>query len=250
MENDLKTVNLASEDERTRRERFVKEVFRNCPIPEHELLHHLALFMNGQALSRLLFMDELYRKALPIHGSILEFGVRWGTNTALWTNFRSFYEPYNYQRKIISFDTWAGFPSVHEKDMDLAPVGGFATTENYDQFLEQVLEFHEAENPVPHIKKHELRKGDASVELEKYLAENPHTIVSMAYFDFDIYEPTKRCLEMIMPHVTKGTVIGFDELNRYNFPGETLALKEVLGLSKYQITRSPHSRLNSYIVID
>jgi len=40
-------------------------------------------------------------------------------------------------------------------------------------------------------------------------------------------------------HVTKGTVIGFDELNYHEFPGETLALKEVFGLDKYKIRRSP-----------
>ena len=37
--------------------------------------------------------------------------------------------------------------------------------------------------------------------------------------------------------VTKGTVIGFDQLNDHDFPGETLALKEVFGWNKIQIKK-------------
>lgn len=66
----------------------------------------------------------------------------------------------------------------------------------------------------------------------------------------DIYEPTKVVLEMIMPHVTKGTVIGFDEMNWKEMPGPTLALKEVIGLSKYKIIHSPLQPIPGYIVIE
>lgn len=49
---------------------------------------------------------------------------------------------------------------------------------------------------------------------------------------------------------TKGSVIELDDLNLHDFPGETLALKEVFGLDKYRITRSPCSSVQSYIVIE
>jgi len=39
-----------------------------------------------------------------------------------------------------------------------------------------------------------INKGDASVEM-KYLYDNPETIIALAYFDFDLYQPTKKCLE-------------------------------------------------------
>jgi len=45
-------------------------------------------------------------------------------------------------------------------------------------------------------------------------------------------------------------VIGFDELNFHDFPGEPLALKEVFGLSRYKIKRSPFSSVQSYFVIE
>ena len=66
----------------------------------------------------------------------------------------------------------------------------------------------------------------------------------------DIYKPTKAALELIMPHVTKGTVIGFDEMNWDKMPGPTLALKEVIGIDKYQVRHSPLQPIPGYIVID
>ena len=72
----------------------------------------------------------------------------------------------------------------------------------------------------------------------------------MAYFDFDIYQPTKDCLELIKPYITKGTVLGFDELNDAQFPGETVAVREVFGLNRYAIKRNIYSGKQSYLVID
>ena len=65
-----------------------------------------------------------------------------------------------------------------------------------------------------------------------------------------MFEPTKKCLELIKPHITKGTIIGFDELNLSAYPGETLAFKEVFGLDAFKITRTPYSSHTSYITIE
>ena len=45
-------------------------------------------------------------------------------------------------------------------------------------------------------------------------------------------------------------MIGFDELNNRDYPGETLAVKEVLGLGSYRIRHSRFSPTQSYIVIE
>jgi hypothetical protein len=113
-----------------------------------------------------------------------------------------------------------------------------------------VLAYHEAESPLSHLKKYEIVKGDAAETLERYLQEHPETIIALAYFDLDLYEPTKRCLELIRDRITRGTVIGFDELNWPTFPGETLAVKEVLGLDRYAIRRSATNPTPSYVVVD
>ena len=242
---------LSSATENTEREKFLS-TFRSCPIPENELLVNLSLFMRRQVLSRMFFMQELYLNIINVHGIIVEFGVRWGRNLALFTSFRGMYEPYNYNRKIVGFDTFSGFPSVSQKDGNFAGIkpDAFSVTPSYEEYLAQVLDYHEAECPVNHIKKYELVKGNVLETLPRYLEQHPETIIALAYFDFDLYEPTKVCLQLIQKHLTKGSVIGFDELNYATFPGETLALREVLGLDRYAIRHSPHNPLPGYLVIE
>lgn len=232
-----------------RREVFLQN-FKECPIPDNEILSNLGLFTNRQSLSRVLFMNELYQKIININGVVMEFGVRWGQNLSLFSSFRGMYEPYNYTRKIIGFDTFEGFPAVHKNDgtKEFIKEGAYSVTKNYENYLEDILDYHEQESPISHKKKFELIKGDAIDNIKIYLKNNPQTIISFAYFDFDIYEPTKECLKAILPHLTKGSIIAFDELNDPNFPGETIAFDEVLGINNYQIIRSPLNPLISYII--
>ncbi|HKP95124.1 MAG TPA: TylF/MycF/NovP-related O-methyltransferase [Fibrobacteria bacterium] len=236
-------------DEKSAHEDLV-ELFKACPIPEAERVNNLGVFMKRQALTRLIFMYELYRKIIPVHGIIAEFGVRWGQNMSLFSNFRGMLEPFNYNRRIVGFDTFSGFPSVSDNDPGHARKGGMNVTENYQDFLEKILACHENFNPIPNIRKHQLVKGDATKTFKKYLEDHPETIIAFAYFDFDIYEPTKVCLELLKDRLTKGSVIGFDEINNPNWPGETVALKEVLGLDRYRIQRLPYMPTSSFIVIE
>ena len=115
--------------------------------------------------------------------------------------------------------------------------------------MDSILNYHETESPISHIKKYQLIRGDAIKETKIFLEKNPQSIIALAYFDLDLYEPTKKCLELIKPYITKGTIIGFDELNHATYPGETLALKEVFGLDAFKITRTPYSSHTSYITI-
>lgn len=247
--NAIKTLAGSRESEIKNRTDFL-QLFRQSPIPDNELLSNLGLYLSRQTLSRILFMHELYQKIIDVHGVVMEFGVRWGQNLALYESFRGIYEPYNYNRKIVGFDTFSGFPEVHDKDGTHVAVGDYGVTDQYEAYLEQVLNYHESESPIAHKKKYELVRGDATQTLEDYLSSHPETIVALAYFDFDIYLPTRRCLELVRDRLTKGSVVAFDELNCPEFPGETIALKEVFGLDKYAIRRSPLNPLISYFIVD
>jgi hypothetical protein len=245
-------VKSGSTPEEGKRRQSLVELFSNCPIPVEERLENLGLFIKRQALSRILWMHELYQKIVPVPGIIVEFGVRWGQNLALFESFRGIYEPYNYSRKIVGFDTFSGFPQPAPQDgHDPAVVANaYGVSENYQQYLETVLAYHESESPISHLKKFELIRGDGPVKLAEYLDAHPETIIALAYFDFDLYEPTKKCLELIRNRLTRGSVLGFDELNFESFPGETIALRETLGLDRYPLRRSPLNPLPSYLVID
>ncbi len=249
MKESIKVLSGSSREQVANRAEFF-QMFKQSPLPQSELLSNLGLYLNRQSLSRILFMHELYQKVIDVHGVIMEFGVRWGQNLALFESFRGIYEPYNYNRKIIGFDTFTGFPNVNAKDGGQVAAGDYGVTADYEIYLERVLQYHESESPIPHKKKFELVKGDACSTIEEYLQQHPETIVALAYFDFDIYSPTRACLEAIRDRLTRGSVLAFDELNCPEFPGETLAVKEVLGLDCYAIRRSPLNPLCSYLVIE
>lgn len=227
-------------------------LLRNSPVPDDELVENLGLFLHSKHLSRILFMDHLYRSIVGLHGVVMDFGTRWGQNMALFSSLRGIYEPFNRNRKIVGFDTFEGFLKTTKEDggSDMMSKGKYAVTQGYEEELTRILDINERSNPLSHVKKYEIRKGDASVELTKYLEQFPETIVSLAYFDMDLYEPTKNCLLAIKDHLTKGSVIGFDELNAPECPGETQALKEVFGLGRYKIQRLPITSRTAYIVID
>ena len=250
-EPDLKITNRSSNVELESRQRLL-DLYKRCPIPENEIQHHLGLFVNRQLMARMLWMHEMYTKILNVPGVIMEFGVRWGQNLALFDSFRGIYEPYNYTRKIIGFDTFKGFVGTSAEDgkAEIITEGAYSVTEGYETYLDRLLDCHEQESPVAHIKKHALVKGDASETIGQYLKQYPETIIALAYFNMDIFRPTRDCLEAIKGYLTKGSIIGFDELNCPHFPGETVAVKEVLGLDKYRMVRHPHNPYPSYLVIE
>jgi hypothetical protein len=228
---------VGSTQSETERKQMLVDRLRASRIPDRELLDNIGLYLTRQTLSRINFMQMLYQMIVPVHGVIMEFGVRWGQNMALFSTLRGIHEPFNYNRKIIGFDTFEGFPAV-------------GVVENWKEELEGILDFHAQNAPIPHKKKHELVTGDATMSLPGYLNAHPETIVALAYFDFDIYKPTHDCLEAILPYLTKGSILAFDELNTPEFPGETIAVREVLGLSRYAIRRDPSNPLTSYLVIE
>ncbi len=201
-----------------------------------------------QSLSRAIYYNDLFQKIINVPGEILEFGVHWGNTISLLTNLRGIYEPYNYSRKIIGFDTFEGFPNTTDKDGKFSEIGDFKITENYKSILEEILNLHEKNAPLPHIKKHELVEGDICQTLEPWLERNPHLIVSMAIIDVDVYSPTAHILDKIIPRLTKGSLLVFDELNHPKYPGETLAVIEKLGLNNLKLRKNPHQTFCSYAV--
>lgn len=228
------------------------KMLKNSPIPEDQILSNLGLYLSSKDLSRIIFMIHLYKKALNLQGVIFDFGTRWGQNMALFSALRGIYEPFNRHKKIVGFDTFSGFPSINKKDgkSDLMRKGNISVTRVYEIYLNNIMKIHEALNPNSHIRKYEICKGDAVIEIERYLKKYPETIVALAYFDFDIYEPTKKCLEAIKPHLVKGSVLAFDELNDHDSPGETAALNEVFGLNNIKLRRYPYTSRTSYFIVE
>lgn len=210
-------------------------------------------YATRQSIAKFLTKYELFKQILNVNGSIVEAGVLHGGGTLAWAKLSSILEPTNHTRKVIGFDTFEGFPSVDEKDFkgtdsSLIKVGELQGS-TYESVTEAVSIYNE-NRPLSHISKVELVKGDIAETAPNYLDENPHLVVSMIYLDVDLYEPTKVMLETFVPKMPKGGIIVFDELNAKMFPGETVAVDEVLGIKNLSIKRFPFDSYVSYAVLD
>lgn len=229
------------------------QLLKECPIKDTQLLSNLGLFLDSRTLSRILFFDFIYKQIIDVQGMIFDYGTRWGHNLILFNELRAIYEPYNRHRVIVGFDTFEGFPSISEKDYDseLMKVGNVSTTKDYDTYLKKLIKVHEDLNPLNHIENKTLIiKGNAIETTEQFLKQNPQTILSLVYFDFDLYEPTKKCLELIKDRLVKGSILAFDELNDPDSPGETLAVMEVLGLNNIRLKKYQYTTRISYFVVE
>jgi hypothetical protein len=218
----------------------MQELYGSTPLPRNELMVNFPLYTRSSALAKQMYIYELYQHILPLPGVIFEFGVWWGANLAMFTNFRAILEPYNYARRVVGFDTFEGYskPTPEDGTDDLVCEGNYSVPADYLTHLQGVLDCHEEENVMPHLKKYDLIKGDAGETVPRYMREHPETIIALAYFDMQLYKPTLDCLKAIRPRLTKGSVIAMDELNCPEFPGETQAFDEVFKICNVRLKRS------------
>ena len=210
-----------------------------------DIADYFPLFAVRQELVRYLVRYELFKKIIKVKGSIIEGGVYKGSSLMFFANLSASYEPYAFNREIIGFDTFSGFPNVDDKDGSFARKGDLADANL--EVIEKSIELFDLYRPVNQIPKIKLIKGDAVQTIPKYFVENPHALVALLYLDFDLYEPTKVALKTILPRMPKGGIIAFDELNDSRRPGETIALLELLNINRYEIKKFPEEPHISYI---
>lgn len=215
-------------------------------------LNETILPSTRRSLSRILYYNEIYKHILGKPGVIMEFGVEYGSTLSLLSKLRSIYEPYNYSRKIIGFDTFSGFNSKLSKDEKKLgwKKGDYKVEKNYEKHLDQFLSIDELMSPLPHIKKFELVKGDAGKTINEYLRKNNQTVISLAILDMDVYDPTKKVLQKIKNRLYKGSVLVFDQLNHPDFPGETKAVLEILGIKKFKLKSFHGETFGSYVILE
>jgi hypothetical protein len=231
---------------------MMESVFESSAGSLAERIDGFPKFASRQAIAKFLARYEIFKEIIDVNGSIVECGVLHGAGLLTWAKLSSIFEPANHVRKVIGFDTFEGFPSISDADRTEGDsshlVEGGLTGSPLDD-VQRAVSLYDQNRPIAHIPKVELVKGDLCKTGPAYLKLNPHLVVSMLYLDLDLYEPTKVALETFLPRMPKGAVIVFDELNAKMFPGETLAVDEVLGLRNIRIRRMPFDSYVSYCVI-
>ena len=208
------------------------------------------LFLKREQLIYYLSKYELYLKTLEVKGSIVECGSYKGSSLLLFAKLTSIFEPYNIHKKVLSFDTFSGFPTVNKKDnLKYKKTKKKHLNDTSLTLIKDSIKLFDLNRFNSHINKIELIQGDAIKTIPKYLKENKHTLVSLLYLDFDLYEPTKVALENFLPRIPKGGLVVFDELNEKRWYGETVAMLEKLNLNKFELKQMPHEPNISYIKI-
>ena len=232
--------------------RDLDKYFTNSFGTNIEKLDNFTKYVPRQKIAYFLAKYEAFKKVLNIQGSIIECGVNYGGGLMAFAQFSAIFEPVNNQRKIIGFDTFSGFTELSKKDKgstsEFAKKGGFGVN-TYDDIL-KAIKLYDSNRFLNHMSKVELVKGDAVKTIPKYLKKNPHTLVSLLYLDFDLYEPTKIAIENFVPRMPKGGVIVFDEINSKPFTGETVAVLDTIGVRNYKIERFPFDPDFAYAVLD
>jgi hypothetical protein len=155
-----------------------------------------------------------------------------------WAKLSTILEPENLTRRVYGFDTFAGFPSLDDKDQSSftrAKVGDLESN-SYDE-LQALIAEYDRDRFLGHIPKVELVKGDITKTAPAFIESHPHLVVSLLYIDCDVFEPTKAALEAFLPRMPRGAIIAFDELDNPIWPGETLAALECVGLKNLRLQR-------------
>ena len=239
-------------EENMRQREVLYRLFNERPMPDDQLLSSLGLYMRSSALAKVLFVNELYQLILDIPGVIIEFGTWWGQNLVLFENLRAIYEPFNQYRRVIGFDSFKGYVDISSSDKEsrTIKIGGYTVSEGYQKYLDELIAYHEKNNVLGNIKKHSTVEGDVTKTVPQFFKDNPETVVALAYFDLAVYKPTKACLEAIKPHLIRGSILMLDELNSREYPGETLAFKEVFKDAGFTLKKSKYMTDRTIAIMD
>ena len=229
----------------------IENIFNKNPDSVEIKLENFPKYVRRQHLKRFLTLYELYKKLLNVKGSIVELGVFRGFSLTAWAKLSAIMEPENLIRKVYGFDTYEGFPSLHDKDKTSEynhEVGHFYT--NVHEELTELNEVFNRDRFLGHINKVELIKGDCTKTIPGFLEKNPHLLIGMLFIDLDLYEPTKFALEHFLPRMHKGSILVFDELDNPQWPGETLALLESMNIKNLKIQTIPGDPYIGFAVLD
>lgn len=228
----------------------VARIFEGSQEPVEIRLENFPKYVRRQHLKRFLALYEVFKLVLPIKGSVIDCGVFRGFSLMSWAKLSAMLEPENLTRRIYGFDSFAGFPSVSDQDRNRVvdiKTGGLRA-DSYGE-LQQLIAEYDRDRFLGHIDKVHLVRGDVVETIPRFVQEHPHLLVSLLFIDLDLFEPTKAALDHLLPRMPKGAVLAFDELDNPQWPGETLALIERVGLGRLELRRLEWDPYIAYAVL-
>jgi hypothetical protein len=229
----------------------IEEIFLQCADSVEIKMENFTKYVRRQHLKRFLAMYEIFKLALPVKGSVVECGVYRGFGLMSWAKLSTILEPENLTRRIYGFDSFGGFPPLHDKDSSrfTDATAGDLSAESYDE-LQALIEEYDRDRFLGHIRKVELIRGDIVKTAPTFVETHPHLTISLLFIDCDLYEPTCAALASFVPRMPRGAILAFDELDNPLWPGETTALMETVGLKRLQLRRVEWDPYISYALVE
>lgn len=223
-----------------------KEYFykRKLFAEHHEIndFWHIAdnwqLYSGYANIGRSLAIYELIKKVIELPGHFLELGTWNGANLMFIAKIVRLLKPHSLT-EIFGFDSFEGLTQFTEQDKQAAKLSG--NYQGNEEILKEMIALYDFDDFV------HLVKGDINITLPEFLKERPDIMFSFINFDTDLYNSTKIGIELLIERLLKGGIMVFDEYNMQKWPGETIAVREIIGdkypLKSINFTRQPTAYL-------
>ena len=229
----------------------LNEYFKDSIGNNVEKLQNFPKYVPRQDLTNFIARYEIFKKIQNIPGSIFECGVLFGGGLMTFAQLSTIFEPVNFERKIIGFDTFTGLTKLSRYDKLSTSKQAHEKAFAVDSFadLKKCIEVFDKNRFLSHFPKVELIKGDAVKTIPKYLEKNPSIVVSLMYLDFVLYKPTKIALEQVVPRMPKGGIIALNMLNDRHWPGVTKAILDTIGIKDLKFERFSFTPYTQYVIL-
>jgi predicted O-methyltransferase YrrM len=237
----MKTERLIVTDTRIKSEEFLKDSSESLRL-NHD---NPFLFTRSGLIAKLFFYKELYEIIESVPGSIVEVGCWFGQSSILFENIRAIIEPFNYSRKIISFDTFEGYKETTGLNIENEEILKYQVGDDWVNYLEKIQNAHKVINNS--ASKFINIKGDIRETITKYFDEN-YEPLSLVYYDIATYDTLKFTFNILMPFISKGGVFVFDDYG-YQYEGVNQFLIDHGITKKYQLIHSKYYKSKVFLIV-
>ena len=212
------------------------DLFKNSKGSLEDKINSFTVYSSRQNVAKLIAQYELVKETKNVLGDIIEAGVYYGSGLMGWANILASIEPYNYQCKIIGFDTFEGSKGATKKDLIYKRIQRRDGEYNANSFndLKKSIDIFNEDRPLAHLDKVKLVKGDIVKTSKIYAKENPAQAIRILHIGMNIYTPTFHTLKNFLPKMSKGSIVAIDGLN-YATAGCMTALREIINTNDFEL---------------
>ena len=230
--------------------------YEDIDMPMSDKAANFTNWARTRDIARFIARMKLFELIKEVPGCIFECGVHYGGGFSSWQHLSEIYEVANFTRRIYGFDTFEGFPSISinddpiaEKEAHKHTKGDFSVKEISDKICD-TLKSIEQTRKITVPERFNIVKGDICKTIPDLLEYDKSISIALLYLDLDLYEPTLSTLKACSTRLTKGSVVVFDEYADPNWPGETQALSDVLGINNVRLRCFEQIPRISYFIVD